>query len=140
MENGFWKRSNPGWMATLFVNTLKGFKTVAHKTFQTDERFFKNLNAYLPTSFQLNNRAPKILKGVLLILLHWKHTILFWMTMEMLIDLLNLVWLKNYINIFSHTSQNKEITVLTAPTRKDSWTMGNKVGSKYHIKCGQQKQ
>lgn len=43
MASGKDQISNPGWMATLFVNTLRGRKTVAHKTFPTEERFFKIL-------------------------------------------------------------------------------------------------
>lgn len=57
-------------MATVFVNALEGSKAVAHKTFQIEERLFKSLNAYLATAFQFNNRAPRILKGVLLLILH----------------------------------------------------------------------
>lgn len=38
----------------------------------------------------------------------------FLMIMEMIFVLENLVWLKNYLNIFSHKSQNREITLLTA--------------------------
>lgn len=56
------------------------------------------------------------------------------MIMEMIFVLLDLVWLKNYLNIFSYKSQSKEITLLTASIRNSSWITEKKVGSKYHTK------